>query len=55
MMIMGGQDEVGFKFKVASYDPTTGKSTLATATNPVLEKALLGAVVKVVPAAPPWT
>ncbi len=50
MMIMGGQDEVGFKFKVASYDPRTGKSALATATNPVLEKALLGAVVKVFPA-----
>lgn len=50
MLIMGGQDEAGFKFKVASYDPKSGKTTAATATNPILEKALLGAVVKVFPA-----
>lgn len=50
MLVMGGQDESGFKFKVVAYEPKTGKSTPATASNPVLEKALLGAVVKVFPA-----
>ncbi|MEW6433506.1 MAG: PEGA domain-containing protein [Myxococcota bacterium] len=51
VLIQGGQDEAGFKFRVVAYDPKTGKATPASATNVNLEKALLGAVVKVVPAA----
>lgn len=51
VLIQGGQDEAGFKFRVAAYEPKTGKSTPASATNANLEKALLGAVAKVVPVA----
>ncbi len=51
VLVQGGQDEVGVKFRVASYDPKTGKTAAATSTNAVLEKALLGAVAKVVPVA----
>jgi hypothetical protein len=50
MLIKGGQDEAGYKFEVASYDPRTGKSLPSEATNSALERALLGAVVKVYPA-----
>ncbi len=51
VLVQGGQDEVGVKFRVASYEPKTGKTAAATSTNAVLEKALLGAVAKVVPVA----
>lgn len=51
VLIQGGQDELGFKYRVVSYDPKAGKTNPATATNANLEKALLGAVAKVVPAA----
>ncbi len=51
VLVQGGQDEVGVKFRVAAYEPKTGKTTSATSTNAVLEKALLGAVAKVVPVA----
>ncbi len=51
VLVQGGQDEVGVKFRVASYEPKTGKTAGATSTNAVLEKALLGAVAKVVPVA----
>lgn len=51
VLIQGGQDEAGFKYRVVSYDPKTGKSNPATSSNAILEKALLGAVAKVVPAA----
>lgn len=51
VLIQGGQDESGFKYRVAAFEPKTGKVTPASATNAVLEKALLGAVAKVVPAA----
>jgi len=51
VLIQGGQDEAGFKYRVVAYEPKTGKSNPASATNAVLEKALLGAVAKVVPAA----
>lgn len=50
VLIQGGQDEAGFKFRVVAYEPKTGKAMPASATNVNLEKALLGAVVKVVPA-----
>ncbi|MEW5741457.1 MAG: PEGA domain-containing protein [Myxococcota bacterium] len=51
VLIQGGQDETGFTYKVVAYEPKTGKTTPANATNANLEKALLGAVAKVVPAA----
>jgi hypothetical protein len=51
VLIQGGQDETGFTFKVAAFEPKSGKTTPASATNAILEKALLGAVAKVVPAA----
>lgn len=51
VLIQGGQDEAGFKFRVVAYEPKTGKVNPATALNANLEKALLGALAKVVPAA----
>lgn len=51
VLVQGGQDEAGFKFRVASYEPKSGKVNPASASNANLEKALLGAVAKVVPAA----
>jgi hypothetical protein len=51
VLIQGGQDEAGFKYRVVSYDPKTGKMNPATSTNVSLEKALLGALAKVVAAA----
>lgn len=51
VMIQGGQDEAGYKYRVVSYDPKSGRSTPATSSNAILEKALLGAVAKVVAAA----
>jgi hypothetical protein len=49
VLIEGGQDESGFKFKVVSYEPSTGKTASASATDVSLDNALLGAVAKVVP------
>ena len=51
VLIQGGQDELGFKYRVVAYEPKTGKVSPASATNANLEKALLGALAKVVPAA----
>lgn len=51
VLIQGGQDEAGFKYRVVSYQPASKAVTPATASNAVLEKALLGAVAKVVPVA----
>lgn len=51
VLIQGGQDEAGYKFKVVAYEPKSGRVNPASATNASLEKALLGAVAKVVPAA----
>lgn len=51
VLIQGGQDEAGFKYRVVAYEPKLGKVTPAVATAANLEKALLGAVAKVVPAA----
>lgn len=51
VLIQGGQDEAGFKYRVVAYEPKSGKVNPASATNANLEKALLGAVAKVVPAA----
>jgi hypothetical protein len=51
VLIQGGQDNTGFTYRVSNYEPAKGKAIPASATNAVLEKALLGAVAKVVPAA----
>jgi PEGA domain len=51
VLIQGGQDEAGYKFKVSSYEPATGKTSPASSANQNLEKALLGAIAKVVPVA----
>ncbi len=51
VLIQGGQDEAGFKYRVTAYEAANKKTTPASATNAVLERALLGAVAKVVPAA----
>jgi hypothetical protein len=51
VLVQGGQDEAGFKFRVVSYEPALNKVMPANAAAPVLEKALLGAVAKVVPVA----
>lgn len=51
VLVQGGQDEAGFKFRVVSYEPALKKVMPASAAAPVLEKALLGAVAKVVPVA----
>jgi hypothetical protein len=49
VLVQGGQDEAGFKFKVVSYEPASGKVTSANASDSSLDNALLGAVAKVVP------
>lgn len=51
VLVQGGQDEAGFKYRVVSYRPSAKEVTPAVATNAILEKALLGAVAKVVPVA----
>ena len=51
VLIRGGQDESGFHFKVVSYRPKTAESTPAEATATALDRALLGALVKVTPLA----
>ncbi len=51
VLVRGGQDESGYHFKVVSYRPATGEATPSEATSPGLERALLGALVKVVPLA----
>jgi hypothetical protein len=51
VLILGGQDEAGFKYRVVSYEPAAGRVTPASAANANLDKALLGAVAKVVPVA----
>lgn len=51
VMVQGGQDESGFNFKVTSYKPAKGETQAASASNVVLDRAFLGAIVKVVPLA----
>ncbi len=51
VLIQGGQDESGFKYRVVNYQPAQKKVSPASAANEVLEKALWGAVAKVVPVA----
>jgi hypothetical protein len=49
VLVQGGQDETGFKFKVVSYEPASGKVSPATASDANLGNALIGAIAKVVP------
>lgn len=51
VLIKGGQEEPNYRFEVTSIDLTSGESRSATGTGPVLEKALLAALVKVAPLA----
>ncbi len=51
VLIKGGQEEGSYRFKVTSYIPGTGESIGAEGANPVLDKALMAALVKVVPLA----
>ena len=51
VLIQGGQDEAGFKYRVVAFEPGTGRVSPASASSANLEKALLGALAKVVPAA----
>lgn len=51
VLIKGGQDETGYQYRVSSYRPASGELSPASASHPNFEKALLGALVKVVPLA----
>lgn len=51
VLIKGGQEEGAYRFKVTSYVPGTGESVSADGANQVLDRALLAALVKVVPLA----
>ncbi len=51
VLMRGGQDESGYRFRVTSYRPKGGELSHAEASNQGLERALLGALVKVVPLA----
>lgn len=47
ILIQGGQDEAGFKYKVVNYQPAQKKTSQGASANVVLESALWGAVAKV--------
>src|SRR5262249_15031846 len=49
VLVEGGQDETGYKFKVVSYQPASAKVTPASASDASLDNALVGAIAKVVP------
>ncbi len=49
VLVQGGQDDTGYKFKVASYESKVGKPAPATSANIDLDRAFLGALAKVVP------
>ncbi|MFN7131677.1 MAG: PEGA domain-containing protein [Myxococcales bacterium] len=51
VMVRGGQEEGSYRYKVTSYVPGTGETTSAEGANPALDRALMGALVKVVPLA----
>lgn len=51
VLIKGGQEEPNYRYEVTSIDLTSGELRSATGTGPVLEKALLAALVKVAPLA----
>ncbi len=49
VLIKGGQDEAGYRFKAASYQTDTGEVANSEGTNAALDRALVAAVIKVVP------
>ena len=51
LLIKGGQEESAYRYVVTAYNPGTGETQRAESAEPVLEKAILGALVKVVPLA----
>lgn len=51
VLIKGGQEEPNYRYEVSSVDLTTGETRNASGSGPVLEKALLAALVKVAPLA----
>lgn len=51
VMLKGGQEDAAYRFKVTSYQPANGETGFAEGAGPNLDKALLGALVKVVPLA----
>ncbi|MGC4117167.1 MAG: PEGA domain-containing protein [Myxococcales bacterium] len=51
VMLKGGQEDAAYRFKVTSYQPGTGETGFADGAGANLDKALLGALVKVVPLA----
>lgn len=51
VLVKAGQDDAGYRFRVASFQPGAFESATAESANATLEKALLGALIKVVPLA----
>jgi hypothetical protein len=51
VMLRGGQEDNQYRFKVTSYQPATGETSFAEGTGANLDRALLAAMVKVVPLA----
>jgi hypothetical protein len=51
VLIKGGQEEPNYRFEVTSTDLITGETHSASGSGPNLDKALLGALVKVAPLA----
>ncbi len=49
LLVKVGQDEGGYRFQVAGYRPSSGEVQTSTASDPSLERALFGALVKVMP------
>ena len=51
VLLKGGQEDNSYRFKVTSYQPTSGEVAYAEGTGTSLDRALLAAMVKVVPLA----
>ncbi len=51
VLIKAGQDDRGYRFRVASFTPGSFDNAAAESANAALEKALLGALIKVAPLA----
>jgi len=51
ILLKGGRDDAGYRFKVSSYRPADGNVTTAEGTGNTLDRALFGAVAKLAPIA----
>jgi len=51
VLLKGGQEEAAYRFHATSYQPATGETASSEGAGPNLDKALLAALVKVVPLA----